>query len=108
MITVGVDEDAVGRHGGRAVLPGMYGVLVGWGHARDRRVRSPGDTGIRVRPRRTRCRECSPTHVLLPVVSLSRRADHARVIGAALAANAPGAVTGRWPGPGPPGLDGVG
>jgi len=45
---------------------------------------------LRVRPRRAVCRHCQVTHVLLPVTALSRRADLAEVIGAALAAKAIG------------------
>ena len=42
-------------------------------------------------PRRSRCRECGGTHVLLPAWCLSRRADAGAVIGAALEAAAAGA-----------------
>jgi hypothetical protein len=49
-------------------------------------VRGP----VRLRPRRSRCRGCGATHVLLPVFALLRRADLAEVIGAALAARAAG------------------
>jgi hypothetical protein len=45
---------------------------------------------LRVRPRRAVCPHCRVTHVLLPVAALSRRADLAEVIGAALAAKATG------------------
>lgn len=45
---------------------------------------------LRVRPRRALCPRCQVTHVLLPVAALSRRADLAEVIGAALAAKATG------------------
>ena len=41
-------------------------------------------------PRRSRCRGCGATHVLLPAWCLLRRADAAAVIGAALAAAAAG------------------
>ncbi|WP_411130522.1 helix-turn-helix domain-containing protein, partial [Streptomyces sp. x-19] len=44
-----------------------------------------------VRPRRSRCSGCGATHVLLPVIGLSRRADVAEVIGAALRMKAAGA-----------------
>jgi hypothetical protein len=47
-------------------------------------------TVLRVRPRRAICPQCQATHVLLPVAALSRRADLAEVIGAALAAKATG------------------
>ena len=52
----------------------------------------PGDAGDAVLvPRRSRCRGCGATHVLLPAWCLLRRADAAAVIGAALAAAAAGA-----------------
>ena len=41
-------------------------------------------------PRRSRCRGCGATHVLLPAWCLSRRADAAAVIGVALEAAAAG------------------
>ena len=47
--------------------------------------------GAAVRPRRSRCRSCGQSHVLLPVFALLRRADVVTVIGAALAAKAAGA-----------------
>jgi hypothetical protein len=47
-------------------------------------------TVFRVRPRRAVCPRCQVTHVLMPVAALSRRADLAEVIGAALAAKATG------------------
>src|SRR6266496_3589245 len=51
-------------------------------------VRVLGGPAVRVCPRRSRCRSCGGTHVLLPVWCLLRRADAAAVIGAALAAAA--------------------
>jgi hypothetical protein len=39
---------------------------------------------VEVRPRRARCRSCKAAHILLPVLSLVRRADAAEVIGAGL------------------------
>ena len=45
-------------------------------------------------PRRSRCRECGATHVLLPAWCLARRADAGEVIGLALEAKAAGAGTG--------------
>lgn len=69
--------------------PECAGVLVGWGHARERSVR--GERGsVRLRPDRSRCAGCGVTHVLLPVVVLLRRADLAVVIAAALVAKAAG------------------
>jgi hypothetical protein len=54
-------------------------------------LRGPAAVTVRVRPRRTQCRWCAITHVLVPVVALARRADLAEVIGSALAAKASGA-----------------
>jgi hypothetical protein len=91
MLTVETDPVAVEerlRSGGLA-CPGCAGVLAGWGRARSRTVRGR-DGGVRVVPRRSRCRGCRATHVLLPVLLLVRRADTASVIGAALEAKAAG------------------
>ena len=91
MLTVETDPASVEerlRSGGVA-CPGCNGVLAGWGHARARMVRGL-DGGVRVVPRRSRCRGCRATHVLLPVLLLLRRADTAPVIGAALEARAAG------------------
>jgi hypothetical protein len=71
--------------------PGCGGPLARWGFAVARTVRGMGGVVVRRRPRRARCRGCGITHVLLPVIALSRRADLAEVIGAALAAKAAGA-----------------
>jgi hypothetical protein len=60
-------------------------------------VRLPGELdGEQARhvvlvPRRSRCRECGATHVLLPAWCLARRADAGEVIGLALEAKAAGA-----------------
>jgi hypothetical protein len=61
---------------------------VGW--ARERRVRGLGGVVSRVRPRRAICQDCRRTHVLLPVMCLSRRADETGVIGMALELKAAG------------------
>ncbi|MCB9438643.1 MAG: helix-turn-helix domain-containing protein [Mycolicibacterium sp.] len=63
------------------------GVLAGWGFARSRRVMGLADP---VRPRRSRCRGCAVTHVLLPVSLLLRRAYSAELIWAVLKAKAAG------------------
>jgi hypothetical protein len=91
MVTVEVDTAGVERRllAGQLTCPACAGVLTGWGHGRERTVRG-GDGPVRVRPRRSRCRTCGVTHVLLPVVMLVRRADGVVVIGAALAAKAAG------------------
>ena len=72
---------------GRLLCPPCGGVLIRWGHARERSVRGLAD---RLRPRRARCSGCARTHVLLPVSVLARRADVVAVIGAALVARAQG------------------
>jgi len=91
VLTVGANEAEVERRlaGGDLECPLCGGVLARWGHARSRVLRGVrGAVGLR--PRRSRCRGCGATHVLLPVFALLRRADLAEVIGAALAAKAAG------------------
>ena len=92
MLTVNGDRDVVGRQlaGGELACPSCGGVLGGWGHAAERPVRVLDGPDVRVRPRRSRCRGCGGTHVLLPAWCLLRRADAAAVIGAALAQAAAG------------------
>lgn len=70
--------------------PVCAGVLRPWGHARERVVRQVGGLLARIRPRRSSCRSCRRTHVLLPVLVLLRRADCVETIGAALSAKAAG------------------
>ncbi len=65
------------------MCPACGGELGPWGFAGWRVVRNRGKER-RVRPRRSRCRLCRVTHVLLPVVALLRRRDLAAVIGEAL------------------------
>lgn len=64
------------------------GVLGGWGYARARQIEGLRDP---LRPRRTRCRSCAVTHVLLPVTVLVRRAYAVERIWAVLTARAEGA-----------------
>ena len=92
MLTVNGDGAVVERQlaGGELCCPSCGGALGGWGHAAERRVRVAGGGDVRLRPRRSRCRGCGATHVLLPAWCLSRRADAAGVIGAALEAAAAG------------------
>ena len=90
MVTVEVDSARVESRlaAGELRCPSCVGgVLAGWGYARSRRV--VGTAGS-VRPRRSRCRTCAVTHVLLPVTLLLRRAYAAEVIWEALAAKAAG------------------
>jgi Helix-turn-helix domain len=92
VLTVNGDGDVVERQlaGGELVCPGCGGVLGGWGSAAERRVRVLDGPFTVLRPRRSRCRSCRVTHVLLPAWCLLRRADAAAVVGAALAAAAAG------------------
>ena len=93
MLTVNGDRAVVERQlaGGELSCPSCGGVLGGWGNAAERRVRVLGGADVRLVPRRSRCRGCGATHVLLPARLLLRRADAAGVIGAALEAAAAGA-----------------
>jgi hypothetical protein len=61
------------------------GELRPWGHARWRTLRDHGRP-VRLRPRRSRCRACLVSHVLLPTLVLLRRVDLVEVIGSALVA----------------------
>jgi len=93
VLTVNGDGALVERRlaGGELACPGCGGVLGGWGHARPRPVRVLDRPDAGLVPRRSRCRQCGATHVLLPAWCLSRRADAGAVIGAALEAAAAGA-----------------
>lgn len=74
---------------GELRCPGCDGELRPWSFARPRRARGP--LGLEaLRPRRSRCRGCRGTHVLLPVRVLLRRLDLVEVIGRALLAKASG------------------
>ena len=92
MVMVGNDPVEVERSlvAGELACPSCSGVLAPWGNARWRSSRGQAGT-LRHRPRRGRCASCGSTHVLLPQGWLSRRADAACVIGAALEAKAAGA-----------------
>lgn len=100
MVTVEVDSVRVESRlsAGEVSCPSCPdGVLAGWGFARPRRVIGLPEP---VQPRRSRCRTCAVTHVLLPVTVLLRRAYLADLIFAALAAKASGgghrAIAARW------------
>ncbi|MEV0228655.1 DUF6431 domain-containing protein [Nonomuraea sp. NPDC050786] len=70
---------------GALACPGCDGMLAGWGHARRRLIRTlRSRVRLVLRPWRARCRGCGVTHVLLPARLLTRRADDAETIGAAL------------------------
>ncbi|WP_078294676.1 hypothetical protein [Mycobacterium sp. D16R24] len=91
MVTVEVDPERVESQlaAGEVSCPSCPdGVLVRWGFARVRRVVGSVEP---VRPRRSRCRGCAVTHVLLPVTLLLRRAYVAELIWAAVVAKAAGA-----------------
>jgi hypothetical protein len=92
VLTVNGDRGVVERQlaGGELACPSCGGVLGGWGHGAVRRVRVLDGPAVRLHPRRSRCRSCRATHVLLPAWCLLRRADAAAVIGAALAEAAGG------------------
>ena len=92
VLTVNGDGAVVERQlaGGELACPSCGCVLGGWGNARPRRVRVLDGTGRELVPRRSRCRGCGATHVLLPGWCLARRADAGEVIGAALEAAAGG------------------
>lgn len=92
MLTVGKDAAGVEvmLRSGLLSCPGCGGRLAPHGHARERRVFGPGRVARAVRPRRSRCRGCRATHVLLPADLLVRRADDVLVIGLAMPAAARG------------------
>ena len=89
---VGTEPDVVerGLREGRLACPTCRGVLRPWGHARPRVLRFRAEL-LRLRPRRSRCRSCAGTHVLLAESMLLRRADAVEVGGAALTEAAAGA-----------------
>lgn len=60
------------------------GRLVRWGFGRRRTVRDRDGATVAVRPRRTRCRSCSSTHIVMPAALQPRHADTTAVIGTAL------------------------
>lgn len=90
MVTVEVDPVCVESRlaAGEVLCPSCPGgVLTGWGFARARPVVGVAEP---VRPRRSRCRSCLVTHVLLPVSLLLRRAYVADLIWAAVVVKAAG------------------
>ena len=74
--------------GGGLFCPSCAGVLAPWGFARWRSIRVRGDATVSLRPRRSKCRACTRTHVLLPDLCLLRRQYEVAVIGAAIEARA--------------------
>ena len=74
----------------RLACPSCAGVLAPWGFARRRSIRLLGGATVSLRPRRSKCRACSRTHVVLPDLCLLRRQYEAAVIGAVIEARAAG------------------
>jgi hypothetical protein len=93
VLTVSGDRDVVERQlaAGELSCPGCGGALGGWGSSVMRPVRQLGGPDELVTPRRSRCRRCGVTHVLLPARMLCRRADAGAVIGRAAEEKAAGA-----------------
>ena len=91
MLIVGNDQAVVETDlaAGRLGCPPCGGVLGPWGHARRRVLRRRTGEEL-VRPRRTRCRSCQSTHVLLSDSMFLRRRDDAETIGWAVLARAGG------------------
>ena len=91
MLIVGIDGAAVEADlvGGRICCPKCGTGLRPWGHGARREVRLAERSEQR-RPRRSICRACAATHVLVPEDTLLRRRDGVEVIGAALVAKAQG------------------
>lgn len=67
-----------------------HGRLGPWGWARPRQVGRTAQDLVWVRPRRSRCRACGVTHVLLDARMLLRRADWVELIWRALRSAAAG------------------
>ena len=91
MLIVADDVDRTERElaAGELACLDCDGELRPWGHARRRWLRTR--QGRRpLRPRRSCCRGCGRTHVLVPGVMLPRRADAVEIIGQALVASAAG------------------
>jgi len=91
VLIVGIDAAAVDEalRGGRLGCPGCGAGLRPWGHSVEREVRVRVGSERR-RLRRSICRACAGTHVLIPEDTLLRRRDAVEVVGAALMAKARG------------------
>lgn len=91
MIIVGTDRAAVEADlcDGRLSCPTCKGELRPWGHGIERDVRLDLSTDRR-RFRRSICRSCGGTHMLIHEDTLLRRRDGVAVIGRALVAKARG------------------
>lgn len=90
MVTVGLGDAGVESRlaSGELRCPACEGALRPWGWARQRLLRGAGGVALVLRPRRSRCRSCGLSHVLLPSIALLRRADSVDLIGQVLAAMA--------------------
>lgn len=91
MLIVGIDAVAVEMdlRGGGLCCPSCGSGLRPWGHGVVREVRLRVGSERR-RFRRSICRACAGTHVLVPEDTLVRRRDAVEVVGAALTAKARG------------------
>jgi hypothetical protein len=91
VLIVGIDEAAVEADlvAGRICCPNCELRLRPWGHGTEREVRLADRSELR-RPRRSICRACAATHVLVSEDTLLRRRDGVEVIGVALTAKARG------------------
>jgi hypothetical protein len=91
VLIVGIDEAAVEADliGGRISCPNCEVGLRPWGHSVEREVRLLERSERRCL-RRSICRPCAATHVLVPEDTLLRRRDGVEVIGAAMTAKAQG------------------
>ena len=91
MLIVGIDAAAVeaALRGGGVCCPSWGSGLRPWGHSVEREVRLRLGSERRC-PRRSICRPCGVTHVLIPEDSLLRRRDGVEVVGAALTGKAKG------------------
>ena len=91
MLIVGTDKAAVEADliEGRIGCPNCENGVRPWGYGVEREVRHL-ERSERRRLRRSICRPCAATHVLVPEDTLLRRRDSVEVIGAALTAKAQG------------------
>ena len=91
MLIVGIDAATVEANliGGLLGCPACGSVLRPWGHGVEREVRLLDRSELR-RLRRSICRSCATSHVLIPEDTLVRRRDSVEVVGAALTAKARG------------------
>jgi len=95
VLIVGIDAAAVETDlmGGRLACPTCGPGLRPWGQSVEREVRLRVGSERR-RFRRSICRACGATHVLVPEDTLLRRRDDVEVVGVALTAKARG--DGHW------------